>query len=50
MIVIENFLPYPEVVRAWALQQNYYNDKQMSELTGHKNTWPGIRTVQVNDR
>lgn len=49
MIIIENFLPYPEVVRTWALQQNFYSAKQMSEMTGYTNTWPGKRTVQVND-
>lgn len=48
-LVIDNFLPYPDVVRTWALAQNFYDAKSMEELKKKPNTWPGIRTVQVTE-
>jgi hypothetical protein len=49
LIVIDNFLPYPEVVRTWALSQKFYNCEEMTEHVGKPNTWPGLRTVGVNE-
>lgn len=49
MIVIDNFLPYPNVVRSWALSLQYFTDDELTSLTGHKNTWPGKRTHQIMD-
>lgn len=49
MIIIDNFLPYPHVVREWALQQKYYNCEEMSELHNIPTTWPGIRTDVIVD-
>lgn len=49
LAVIDNFLPYPNVVRSWALSQNFYDCKEMSEITKETNTWPGVRSLQVTD-
>lgn len=48
LLVIDNFLPYPHIVRHWALKQQYYNCEEMTEKYGHKTEWPGIRTHTVN--
>lgn len=48
IIVLDNFLPYPDIVRNWSLYQEYYNCEEYSELVGEKNTWPGKRTENVN--
>lgn len=44
LCIINNFLPYPNVVRAWALSHKFYNAKEFAELTNEPNTWPGYRT------
>lgn len=49
VIIIDNFLPYPDVVRTWALQQQFYNCEEMTQLSGRPNTWPGLRTKNVNE-
>lgn len=49
LIVIDNFLPYPNVVRTWALSQRFFNCEEMTQHTGHPNTWPGLRTITVNE-
>lgn len=46
-IIIDNFLPYPGVVRSWALQQEYYNSEQITEKYGNYTSWPGKRTDHV---
>ena len=48
LVVIDNFLPYPHIVRHWALSQQYYNCEEMSIRHGEKTEWPGIRTDSVN--
>lgn len=48
-LMIDNFLPYPGVVRSWALQQKYYNCKEMTQRYNHHNDWPGKRTDHVAD-
>lgn len=49
LIVIDNFLPYPNVVRSWALQQRYYSCDEMTDLYNKKTEWPGVRTVTINE-
>jgi hypothetical protein len=49
LLVIDNFLPYPNVVRTWALSQEYFTSDEMTERTKFKNTWPGKRTLTVNE-
>lgn len=49
LIVLDNFLPYPNVVRSWAMQQKYYTGTELTDSTGQPNTWPGKRTTTVND-
>lgn len=48
-MVIDNFLPYPGVVRSWALQQKFYDCKEMSQKYNCHNDWPGKRTHHVSD-
>lgn len=48
-IIIDNFLPYPNVVRSWALQQEFLNCEDTTKVSGLKNTWPGLRTKPVNE-
>jgi hypothetical protein len=49
LTIIDNFLPYPNVVRSWALSQNFYDCKEMSEIANEPNTWPGLRSFQVTE-
>lgn len=48
-LIIDNFLPYPNVVRSWALQQSYVNCEAMSRALGSHTTWPGLRSNHVMD-
>ena len=48
-IIIDNFLPYPNVVREWALNQEFFDCEYITKKTGIKNTWPGLRTITVNE-
>ena len=48
-IIIDNFLPYPNIVRSWALQQEFQNCEETTKRTGLKNTWPGYRTNTINE-
>jgi hypothetical protein len=49
LIVIDNFLPYPNVVRTWALSQEYYTAEEISKKYGIETTWPGKRTIGINE-
>lgn len=49
MIVIDNFLPYPNVVREWVLQQEFKSCEEITRDSGYPNTWPGKRTTVVNE-
>jgi len=49
LMVVDNFLPYPNIVRTWALQQQYYDCEEMSKKIGQKTEWPGVRTIGVNE-
>lgn len=48
VIVIDNFLPYPHIVRHWALSQKFYDCEEMTERFKEKTEWPGLRTDAVN--
>jgi hypothetical protein len=46
-LIVNDFLPFPTQVRAWALSQNFYNAKQFTEKYNHYTNWPGVRTDHV---
>ena len=46
-IIIDNFLPYPNIIRQWALNQQYLNDKEYTAKIDKTTTWPGVRTEHV---
>jgi hypothetical protein len=48
-LVIDNFLPYPNIVRKWAISQEYYNSENFSKRINSNTFWPGIRTDHVMD-
>jgi len=48
-LIINNFLPYPNVVREWSLNQELIDCEQTTKISGIKNTWPGLRTTTVNE-
>jgi len=48
-LVIDGFLPYPNVVRGWALNQNFYDCQDYSILIGSHTSWPGTRTQHIMD-
>jgi hypothetical protein len=48
-LIINNFLPYPKQVRAWALQQEFLNAKEFTEKYDKHTDWPGSRTDHVYD-
>lgn len=48
-LILDNFLPYPGVVREWAINQPFYNAKEFTERYGKFTDWPGRRTDHVVD-
>jgi hypothetical protein len=48
-LIIDDFLPYPHVVRSWALVQDFYNAEEFSNRIGSHTSWPGTRTDHVMD-
>jgi len=48
-VCIDNFLPYPNVVRSWALQQKYYTHKEMNAILNVHNNWQGKRTNVIHE-
>lgn len=48
-LVVNNFLPYPNVVRDWALGKEFYDCNQFSKRIGNSTLWPGMRTDHVMD-
>jgi hypothetical protein len=46
-LVINDFLPYPNVVREWALSKEFYDCNQFAKRIGVSTNWPGIRTDHV---
>lgn len=49
LIVLDNFLEIPSVVRQWAIKQNYYDSKEYTKMHGKFTDWPGKRTNHVFD-
>lgn len=49
VLIIDNFLEIPTIVRQWAINQEYYTAKQFSEMYGKHTDWPGKRTKHVSD-
>lgn len=49
IIIKDNFLHLPNVVREWALAQEYYDAQQMSVMYGERTEWPGTRTTSIVD-
>ena len=48
-MIVDNFLPYPKLVREWALQQEFLNAEQYSIKYNAKTDWPGERSDHVYD-
>lgn len=48
-LVINNFLPYPNVVRSWALSNEFVDSKEFSKRIGTHTSWPGLRSQHVMD-
>jgi len=48
-LVVDNFFPYPNVIRSWALTNKFYNAKEFSERIGQHTSWPGVRTDHIMD-
>lgn len=48
-LVVDNFLPYPNVVRSWALSKDFYDAEAFSQRIGSHTSWPGKRTDHVVD-
>jgi hypothetical protein len=46
-LVINNFLPYPNVVRSWALSNEFVDAKEFSKRIGSYTSWPGLRSQHV---
>lgn len=46
-LTINNFLPYPNQVRSWALQQEFLNAQQFTQKYNAHSDWPGSRTEHV---
>jgi hypothetical protein len=48
-LLIDDFLPYPKVVRKWALSQDFLDAEDFSRKIGSHTSWPGTRTDHVID-
>ena len=46
-LIINNFLPYPNVVRSWALSKEFVDAKEFSKRIGSNTMWPGLRSQHV---
>lgn len=48
-VCIDNFLPYPNVIRFWALRQDYYTSEEVTKKQQKETIWPGKRTAQITE-
>ena len=48
-MIIDNFLPFPDQVREWALRQEYKDAKQFKKKYGQHTEWPGLRSEGILD-
>lgn len=46
-LVVNNFLPYPNVVRSWALSNEFVDAKEFSKRISVHTSWPGLRSQHV---
>jgi hypothetical protein len=49
VLIIDNFLEYPSVVREWAINQKFYDAKEFTQMYNRHTDWPGKRTQHVVD-
>ena len=49
VLILNNFLEMPTLVRDWAINQKYYTAKDFVEIYGKHTDWPGKRTFHVSD-
>lgn len=49
VMIIDNFLTFPKQVRAWVINQDFYDCKQWTEMYKQHTDWPGKRTTHVMD-
>lgn len=49
ILVRDNFITFPTIVRQWAINQRFYNAKEFTEKHGKFTDWPGRRTEHVMD-
>ena len=49
MLILENFLMFPKIVREWALNQRFYTSKEFTKMYNSHTDWPGKRTIHVSD-
>lgn len=49
ILIINNFLPWADKAREFALKQQYFTAKQFSEKYNSHTDWPGRRTEHVAD-
>jgi hypothetical protein len=47
VMIFDNFLPMPSIVRHWAVNQKYYDCKQFAQKYSKHNDWPGKRSEHV---
>jgi hypothetical protein len=48
-LILDNFLPYADIVRTWALSHPYYTAQEFTEMYNAHTDWPGRRTLHVAD-
>jgi hypothetical protein len=48
-LIFDNFLPFPDKAREWALSHDFYDAEEFSKRIGTYTSWPGIRTDHVMD-
>ena len=49
VLILDNFLEMPTIVRKWATSQYYYTSKEFTEMYNKHTDWPGRRTLHVAD-
>ena len=49
LIIQDNFLPYPNIVRFWALRQQFLSAEEITAQYNRPNTWPGLRSANINE-
>jgi hypothetical protein len=49
VLIFNNFLQMPTIVRTWAINQTYYTSTEFTTMYNQHTDWPGKRTVHVAD-